>query len=360
MGRIIVSGGDDMGAVVGRVPRGAVRPRLRKFTLLAAVGGLLLASCSSKAGTASLTLYSGQHQQTMALLVDAFTKASGIKVTVRHDNEATLANQIIQEGSRSPADVFIAENSPPLEALQARGLLAPVGASTLAAVASQYNSGKGDWVGVSSRADTFLYNIDQLTAAQLPSSILDLATPTWKGKVGYAPSETDFQPLVAAVVKLVGRDKAIAWLQGLKANGRVFEDNETLVAAVNKGDVAAAFMNTYYWYRLRDEVGTSAVHSAIHPFGDADAGNLINVSGAAVLASSAHGADAAKFLAFLVSAPGQQALAGSYSYEYPIGSGVSTTKVATPLDQLKPPPVTIADLGDGTDSLALLQQEGIL
>src|SRR4249919_3844278 len=54
----------------------------------------------------SITLYSGQHEQTVSQLVADFQKRTGIHVAVRSADEATLANQIIQEGSRSPADVF--------------------------------------------------------------------------------------------------------------------------------------------------------------------------------------------------------------------------------------------------------------
>ncbi|GAC1362331.1 MAG: iron ABC transporter substrate-binding protein [Actinomycetota bacterium] len=337
---------------------GARRARIWALTPLIALCALL-AACGGSS-SASIVLYSGQHQQTVSLLVDAFTKQSGIKVTVRHDNEATLANQIIQEGSRSPADVFFAENSPPLEALQGKGILAKVDAGTLGAVASKFNSATGNWVGVSARASTFIYNSGQVSAAQLPASLLDLAGPAWKGRLGYAPSETDFQPLVSAVTQLVGRDRAVGWLQGLKANAKVLEDNESLVAAINNGDIASGFMNTYYWYRLRDEVHPAGIHCALAAFAPGDPGNLINVSGAAVLAASTHSALAQRFLAFLVSAAGQQIIATSVSYEYPIGSGVTASRVSTPLDQLSPPPVSVSDLGEGSAALALLQQQGIL
>lgn len=340
--------------------RRLVRARGGRFAALVLVmAGAALASCTAKAND-TLVVYSGQHEQTVTMLVDAFTKDTGIKVSVRHDDEATLANQLLQEGSRTPADVFFTENSPPLEALQAKGMLAPVAAATLGSVSATYSSAKGDWVGVSARASTLVYNTSQLSAAQLPASLLDLASPAWKGKVGYAPSETDFQPLVTAVTRLDGAARATAWLQGLKANARTLEDNESLVAAVNSGTVAAGVMNTYYWYRLRDEVGAAGLHSALQAFGPGDPGNLVDVSGAGVLAASKRSAEAQRFLAFLVSAPGQQIIATSESYEYPIGSGVTTTKVATPLAQLAPPPVSVADLGDGSAALALMQQQGIL
>ena len=51
---------------------------------------------------------------------------------MRSDDEDVLADQIVTEGSRSPADVYFTENTPPLQVLASKGLLAPVAPSTLA------------------------------------------------------------------------------------------------------------------------------------------------------------------------------------------------------------------------------------
>lgn len=336
------------------------RPQRSASRAILVACALILAACGSGKGSSTLILYSGQHEQTVHALVAAFTKDTGVKVNVRSEDEGTLADQILQEGKRSPADLFYTENSPALDALAEHDLLAKVNAPTLAAVPGQYSSTTGNWVGVSARAASFVYNSSQVAAAQVPASVLDLAQPAWKGKLGLAPTESDFQPLVTAVVKLDGMAAATSWLNGLKANAEIYPDNETLVAAVNNGQVAAGVINTYYWYRLRDEVGASSMHSALASFASGDPGNLIDVSGAAALASSKRGADAQKFLAFLVSTKGQDIIATSESYEYPIGSGVTTTKVAVPLGDLHPPAVTVGDLGDGSAALSLLQHVGLV
>ena len=36
---------------------------------------------------------------------------------------------------------------------------------------------------------------------QLPASLMDLAKPQWAGKIGIAPSDADFLPLVSAVIR---------------------------------------------------------------------------------------------------------------------------------------------------------------
>jgi iron(III) transport system substrate-binding protein len=343
------------------MPKHKTTAALSLLIALAMVIGLSACGGSGSSGSANtITLYNGQHEQTTARLVAGFEKQTGIKVKVRSDDEDVLGNQILQEGSSSPADVFYTENTPVLEDLQEKGLLAPLSASTLAAVPSKYSSPQGDWVGVSARVSVLVYNTSLIKASELPNSILELAQPKWKGKLGFAPSETDFQPLVTAITKLDGVAAAEKWLKGLQANSKVYPDNETVVSQVNNGESTVGIINHYYWYRLRDEVGASAMHSALHYYAPHDPGYLLNVSGAAVLRSSSRQAAAQKFVAFIVSKAGQEILAHSHSYEYPLGSGVQSAQPLKPFDELSPAPVTIGDLGNGSAPLALEQKLGLL
>jgi iron(III) transport system substrate-binding protein len=336
-------------------------PKPLLLSVLLACGALLMSACGSSSGdSAAITLYNGQHEQTTAMLVAAFEKQTGIKVAVRSDDEATLGNQILQEGSNSPADVFYTENTPVLEELAEKGMLASVAPATLAAIPARYSSSQGDWVGVSARASVLVYNTGQISASQLPSSILELAEPKWKGKVGFAPSETDFQPLITSIIKRDGVAAAESWLNGLKANSKIYPDNETVVAQVNNGESAVGAINHYYWYRLRAELGAGGMHSALHYYAAGDPGNLVNVSGAAVLKSSSHQADAQKLLAFLVSQEGQEVIAHSHSYEYPLRPGVAPAPGLRPFDQLHPATLSPAELGNGSQALALEQKLGLL
>jgi iron(III) transport system substrate-binding protein len=335
---------------------------LPRIGLLLTVAALTLSACGSSAthSGSAITLYNGQHEQTTAALVAAFEKQTGIKVDVRTGDEAELGDQIMQEGSSSPADVFYTENTPVLEALREHGLLAAVTPSTLAAVPSRYDSAQGDWVGISARVSVLVYNTSEISASQLPGSILELAQPKWKGKLGFAPSETDFQPLITAIVKSDGMAAAERWLKGLEANSKTYPDNETVVAQVNNGESAVGLINHYYWFRLRAEIGAGAMHSALHYYAAGDPGDLVNVSGAAVLKSSAHQAAAQRFLAFLVSRTGQETIAHSHSYEYPLRPGVAPAPGLRPFADLKPSPLTPAELGDGSQALALEQKLGLL
>lgn len=338
--------------------------RCLPITVVAVVAGSLLAACGASSSSGqSITLYNGQHVQTTDALVAGFEKATGITVNVRSNDEDTLVDQIVTEGSHSPADVIYTENSPALEYLQGKGLLAKLDPTTLTRTPSRYNSALGEWVGVSARVSVLIYNPSLIAERDLPTSVLQLADPRYRGELALAPGETDFQPIVTSVVHTYGRKTALTWLQGIKANAgsHIYPDNETIADEVNRGAVAFGVVNQYYWYRMRAEIGASNIHSAITYFAPGDPGYVLDVSGAAVLRSSTNKAVAQRFVAFLVSKQGQEIIAAhSISFEYPIASGVTTKQPETPFEQLRPNPISLSELGDGSTAIALLKQVGLL
>lgn len=344
---------------------GAVRRSLAA-TAAAALGTLLLAGCAQGTGSggsgASLTVYSGQHVQTTDALVAAFERESGISVSVRSDDEDVLADQIVTEGAHSPADVFYTENSPPLQYLASKGLLSAVDPTTLRNTPSRFNSPDGQWVGVSARVSVMIYNTSLLKPSELPSSAMDLAQPQWKGRIAIAGGETDFQPIVTSIARTYGQDAALQWLEAVKANAgsHDYPDNETITSQVNSGQVALGIINQYYWYRERAQVGAANMHSAIAYFAPHDVGYVVDVSGAGILKSSSNQKAAQRFLAFLTSAQGQEIIAHSDSFEYPVASGVTTAQPETPFDQLEPNGITIAELGTGAEAITLLQEAQLL
>ena len=330
----------------------------------AVIAGVSLTACggsSSAAGT--LMLYNGQHVQTTQALAQAFQKQTGIAVQVRNGDEDVLADQIVTEGANSPADIVFTENSPPLQYLQGKGLLAPVDPTTLAATPARFNSPRGDWVGVSARVSVIVYNPSLVKPSDLPTSVMQLADPKWKGKLAIAPAETDFQPIVTSVARTYGDAAALRWLQGLKANAgssHLYPDNETVTDEVNRGKAAIGVIDQYYWYRQRAQVGAAGTHSAIAYFAPHDVGYVLDVSGAAILRSSDHKAEAQKFLAFLTSRTAQEIIARGDSFEYPIASGVTTAQPETPFARLQPNSISVGDLGDGSEAVKLLTEAQLI
>lgn len=345
----------------GSHARGILVPRNRVFAALVVAGTALAPMGGGAAEPVTLTLYSAQHHQMVDMLTEAFTKETGIKVRVHSGEAPEIANQIAQEGKQSPADVYFTENSPELTLLDEKGMLAKIDPTTLAQVPARYSAADGDWIGVLGRENVLAFNPSMIQESALPASLLDLAKPEWKGKVAIGPTDADFLPLVDAVAVLKGRAAALDWLKGLKRNAQVFEDDEGVVAAVNRGSVATGIINNYYWARLRAEEGADKMHSRIHHFTGHDVGALVNVSGAAVLKSSEYPDAAQKFVAFLVSKPIQEMLGKSdVDYEYPLAKGVQPNPLLKPFDQLQPPDISMLQLGDDQQAARLLREAGLI
>jgi iron(III) transport system substrate-binding protein len=342
--------------------------RLTKVVAVVSAAVLTTLTVAMGVGGASqknvtIVLYSGQHVQTTDSLVAGFEKVyPNVTVVVRSNDEDIFDAEIVAEGSHSPADVLFAENSPALEYLQKRGLLAKVDSSTLAHTPARFNSAQGDWVGVSARVSVLIYNPSLIKKSALPTNVLALANPRYKGELAFAAGETDFQPIVTSVLKAYGKKAALKWLDGIKENSasHVYPDNETIANEVNRGVVAFGVVNQYYWYRMRAEIGKSNMRSLITYFAPHNPGYVIDVSGAGVLTSSTHKAAAEEFLAYLVSRKGQEIISHSISYEYPIASGVTTSQPETPFQDLKPYPISIAQLGTGAAAIALLNEVQLL
>ena len=307
----------------------------------------------------ALTLYNAQHEDLMALMVADFTKTTGIKVNMRNGEDFELGNQIVQEGKASPADVFVTENSPAMTLVDSKSLFSKVDSATLAQVPAQFAPADKDWVGFAARSTVFVYNPAQLKAADVPASIMDLAKPAWKGKVGISPAGADFQAIVSAVLALKGEPATVAWLKGLKANAKVYAGNSAVMKAVNAGEVSSGVIYHYYWHKDQAESGANSKNVKQVYFGNQDPGAFLSTSGAGVLKSSKHQSEAQQLVRYLNGAAGQKVLADSKALEYPIGNGAKASPVLKPLSELSPPKINVGTL-NGPKVVELMQQAGLL
>lgn len=309
----------------------------------------------------TLVVYSGRSETLVQPIIDQFAAATGIQVEVRYGSTAEMAATILEEGENSPADLFYAQDPGGLGAVQAAGLLAPLPDEILAQVPGRFADVNGEWVGISGRARVVVYNTVALTEADLPDSIEGFTDPAWSGKIGWAPSNGSFQAMVTAMRNVWGEERTSAWLAGIQANNPVvFENNTAVVAAAGTGEIEVGFVNHYYLFRFLAEEGEGfGARNYFIPNGGPE--SLIMVSGAGILKTAANHENAERFIAFLLSVPGQQYFAAQ-TYEYPVVEGVSVSPLLTPLAELDAVAADIAlnDLSDLEGTAALLSELGIL
>jgi iron(III) transport system substrate-binding protein len=345
-------------------------PVIRRRTALLALATtatLALTACggdgSLEAGKSldpdKLTIYSAQHENLTQAWAKKFQEDTGVKVQIRYGSDSSMGAQIVQEGAKSPADVFLTENSPAMTTVQNAGLLAKVDDATIAQVGKDYAPSTHEWVGIAARSTVLVYNPSKITEAELPKSIMDLQDPKWKGKWGAAAGGADFQAIVSAILETQGEAKTAAWLKGLKDGAQIYQNNIAVMKAVNAGQVPVGIMYHYYWYRDQALSKVGSKNTKLLYFRHQDPGAFVSISGGAVLKSTKQGVNAQKFLAFVTSKEGQNMLATSDAKEYAVGNGVASDKALEPLDTLEAPDVDPFKL-NGPKVIELMTAAGIL
>ena len=317
---------------------------------LAAVAALLGAPAAASAqGGAEpaggpIVVYNAQHASLTKAWADAFTKETGVQVTLRNGSDTELGNQIVQEGAASPADVFLTENSPAMALVDHAGLFAKLPADITEEVPEAFRPSSGHWIAIAARSTVFAYNKRKLTTAQLPASIMDLAGPAWKGRWGASPTGADFQAIVSAMLELKGEAATLGWLKAMKANATAYRGNGTALKAVNAGQTEGAVIYHYYFFGDQAKTGENSNESALHYFRNQDPGAFVSISGAGVLATSKHAPEALMFLKWIAGKAGQDILRTGDSFEYAVGTGAASNPALVPLEELQAPKIDPAKL----------------
>lgn len=303
-----------------------------------------------------LTIYSGRGESLVGALLDRFEAETGIRVRVRYAGTAQLAVAILEEGPRSPADIYYAQDAGALGALADAEALAVLPSSLLDRIDPKFRDSDGRWIGTSGRARVLVISPERVPNP--PDSVFELTEPEWSGRVGWAPTNGSFQAFVTAMRQIHGDETTEAWLRGMIANGvREYPKNSPQVQAVHDGELDIGLVNHYYLYRFVDE--DPNFRAANHFTDPGEAGALINIAGVGMLSASDNRDNALRFVEYLLSAHAQEYFRDQTS-EYPLAAGIAARPELAPLDALDPPSLALTSLADLEGTLELLQEVGAL
>ena len=210
-----------------------------------------------------------------------------------------------------------------------------------------------DRIGVSGRGRVLVY--DPAKVAEVPTSYKDLMDPSWKGRIGIAPTNASFQAFITAIRVLEGEQAAIDFLAAMKENGVLFEKNSIILQAVQDGVVDAGLINHYYWWELAAQIGEENMIPEIAWFKDGDTGNLINVAGVAVLSDNP---SAMVFAKWLLGDTAQRYFV-ERTREYSM-TGIPEVAGLKPLKDIKAPAIDLSDLDSLAETLELIRKAGLL
>lgn len=308
---------------------------------------------------ADLTLYSGRGEPLVAPIIDAFTAQTGINVNVRYAGTAELAVLLQEEGARSPADLYWAQDAAALGAVV--DLFAPLPEALVADVPAAYRDSENRWVATSGRGRVVAYSTERVDGAELPASIFDLTDPAWKGRIALPATNGSFLAHVTAMRVIHGDDATAEWLAGIKANEPVAVRNNTAaIQAIGDGEADIAVTNNYYLVRFLNRDADFPVTQTLFS-NQGDIGNLLLVAGMGVLNSSEHKEEAQAFIEFLLSPAAQQYFTGEVS-EFPIIPGTIVTRQDINIDDVlqAAPEVDLNTIGDLEGTLEMIRAAGLI
>jgi iron(III) transport system substrate-binding protein len=323
---------------------------------VAAVG-----AAAAPAQTTSLTIYSGRDEALVKPVMDRFERETGIDLQVRYGSSVSLATALVEEGGRSPADIFWATEPGTLGLVAGRGLLQRLPQKTIGKVPSRFSTRSRRWVGTSARSRVLVYNTRELTTRQLPASIWGLTNGMWKGKIGLAPTNASFQAFLGATIHLHGGTRVRNWLRGMRENGvKFFPNNTTTVQAVARGDVHVGLVNHYYLHNVLADTPGLPIRN--HWFRAGDPGSLVLAAGVGIVSASEKDAPAQRFVDFLHSKWAQRFIArGPGAAEYPLIKGVAPRPGLPALASIKGPKYNLGRLAaDLQPAIRLLLEEGYI
>ena len=312
----------------------------------------------SPADPKTLVVYSGRSKSLVDPILREFELLTGVPVEIRYASTGEMAATLLEEGDRSPADVFFAQDPGGLGAVRSLFMTLPDDIRESSAAWASDPDGK--WVGISGRARVVVYSTENISEDELPESIWDFADPEWKGRIGFPPTNASFHVMVTAMRLDWGEDKTREWLEGVMANEPIFyAKNTPTVAAAGAGEVDVGFVNHYYLHRFLAEEGEDFAARNYYTRAN-DAGSLVMAAGAGILRSTNAQPEAERLLRFLLGVTAQQYFA-TKTHEYPFNPAVQPSEFLPDIGDIGERfDIDLGLLDDLAGTQQLLQEVGAL
>jgi iron(III) transport system substrate-binding protein len=313
-----------------------VSAALGAFAFVAAASG----APESVAAQGEVNVVSYRQPYLIEPLFKAFTDKTGIKVNTIYAKDG-LIERIAADGENSPADLLLTVDIGRLSQSVEEGVTQPVKSETLeAAIPAAYRDPDGQWFALTRRARVIYASKDRV--AQDEITYEELADPKWKGKICTRSGQHDYNiALIASMIAHLGKEKAEAWLKGVKANLAVKPggNDRSQVKSIFAGECDISLGNTYYMAQMRlneeepeQKDWASAVKVLFPNVGDR--GAHVNVSGVVMIANAPNRDNALKLMEYLVSDDAQRIYA-EVNYEYPVKDGVPVSDMVKSFGELK-------------------------
>ncbi|MDG1990049.1 MAG: extracellular solute-binding protein [Dehalococcoidia bacterium] len=287
--------------------------------------GALFGACSSKSESETsksamdtidtsktLVVYSGRKEKLIAPILEQFTAATGVKIEAKYGGSTDMGLLLAEEGTKTPADVFISQSPGPVGYLADKNLLAPLPES----ITSQtMGSASKTWVGISARQRVLVYNTNTVDPTTLPTSVTEMSKPEWASRTAISAKNSSFQDWLTLLRLEIGDTAAEKWLTDFVTNGGKWDygNNTSIVQATGAGEQEMGLVNHYYLEKVKAADPTLKAEN--HTFADGDIGGAILLATASILKSSDNVTNAQALLEYLLANEGQKYFSVA-TYEY--------------------------------------------
>ena len=288
-------------------------------------GALLMAVISNGAALAeSLGIYTHRQPFLLEPILEAYTKKTGVEFQTVYAPKG-LAARLKAEGERTDADLVLTVDISRIKELADTGLLAPLASDILNKhVPSHLRDANDRWTALSLRARIIAVSKDRV-GKQAITTIEDLASPKWQGRVcSRKGSHVYNRAVLASLIAHNGKEAAKNWTLGLVDNlARRPQGNDRAQAkAIYSGQCDVALMNTYYYGKMKfakdkPEQQKWADSIEIAFFNQDGRGQHVNISAAGITQGSKRKELARAFLEWVTSEEAQQ-IYTKVNFEYPV------------------------------------------
>ena len=250
-----------------------------------------------------LSVYTSAQSDDMGVLVAAFEKKYGVKVSVWRSSSEKVLQRAVTEARGNRFTMDVAEtNGPELEALHREKIFEAVKSPYLADLMPQAIMPHGEWVGT--RLNVFIqaYNTSLVKKEDLPRTWEELAAPKWKGKLGIEQEDIDW---LAGEYAELGEARAAKVFKDIVANNgiSVRKGHTLLTQLVVSGEIPLAL--TVYNYKA-EQLKNKGAPIDWFTIGPA----IARPNGIGVARKAPHPHAAVLFYDFEISPEGQKILAG--------------------------------------------------
>ena len=285
------------------------------------------------ADTTVISIYSARAPALLQPMLDAYTAKTGVDFNVLYLPDG-MAQRLEAEGAATPADIVLTADIIRMAEMDALNIFAVLDSPILNAnIPAKWRDDDLRWFGLSARARVAAVSKARVGArveAGALTRLEDLADAKWRGRIcSRAGSHPYNRALLASLVAHAGAGAAAKWAEGFVANlARKPQGNDRAqVSAIHSGRCDVALINTYYYglmrHNLQDPEQQKWADSVRLVFlNQAERGQHVNITTAAMLATSDKYDAVVAFLEWLTGAEGQN-IYSSINYEYPINPKVT-------------------------------------